>query len=176
MAWSSPAVAAASLAVRIVPALGAVFVGLAPLEQLETWDDPSAATIPTEHTMPYAANWLLGPVMLAAAIALIAGWAVRLRSRRNGAAAGDGWGIRVWRACAWVTAIAMVPWIAVLAASQWIASRPTDGVIGMGFPGDAGDGLAALAALATLVIVARDLRKARARQHRAEAAVQSAPA
>ncbi|WP_062386043.1 hypothetical protein [Demequina iriomotensis] len=159
MSIASRLMSAASLALRIVLALGALFVASAAPEQLDTWRDPAASTLPTEHTMPYAANYLLPILMLATAGALIAGWWVR-RGRMDDAAGDRAVGRRLWRASAWIAAIGMVPWIAALATSQWIASQPDDGVIGMGFPGPFVDAAAAIPAVAALVILARDLRTA----------------
>ncbi|WP_062317874.1 hypothetical protein [Demequina maris] len=150
--WSR-LVAAGSLTVRIVLALGALLVVVSVPEQLRTWDDPSASVIPAERTMPKEANWLLGAVMLVTAFALVAGWVVR-RTR----AAASPRAVAAWRASAWITAAGLAAWIAVLAVSQWIAVQPSDAVIGMGAPGQLWDTVIALPAIVTLAIVGRDLR------------------
>ncbi|MDN4476931.1 hypothetical protein QQX09_13815 [Demequina sp. SYSU T00192] len=150
--WSR-LVAAGSLTVRIVLALGALLVVVSVPEQLRTWDDPSASVIPAERAMPKEANWLLGAVMLVTAFALVAGWIVR-RTR----AAENAGVVKAWRVVAWVTVAGMAAWIAVLAVSQWIAVQPSDAVIGMGAPGQLWDTVIALPAIVTLVIAGRDLR------------------
>ncbi|WP_062528858.1 hypothetical protein [Demequina rhizosphaerae] len=154
MAQWTRLVGALSLAVRIALALGALLVVVSVPEQLRTWDDPSSSVIPAERTMPKEANWILGAVMLAAALALVLGWLVRrTRASRNRRA------VATWHVAAWVTVVGMAAWIAVLAVSQWIAAQPSDAVIGMGAPGQLWDTVIALPAIATLVIVGRDLRK-----------------